>query len=72
VLEAHVVTLHREQAQFGPDYRDHGVLSCWEDGSRRTRDTVTRRFRRLAWAAGLPVSICIDPVLGQADSKCGK
>ena len=32
VLKAHVETLDQERREFGPDYHDHGVLFCWEDG----------------------------------------
>jgi integrase len=40
--------------EFGPDYQDHGVLFCWENGKPPHPDTITRRFKRLAAAAGLP------------------
>jgi integrase len=53
VLKAHVATLDRERTEFGPDYQDHGVLFCWEDGRPPHPDTITRRFKRLAAAAGL-------------------
>jgi integrase len=46
--------LDQERAEFGPDYRDHGVLFCWENGKPPHPDTITRRFKRLAVAAGLP------------------
>ena len=54
VLKAHVALLDRERAEFGPDYQDHGVLFCWENGKPPHPDTITRRFKRLAAAAGLP------------------
>ncbi|MGZ5997618.1 MAG: tyrosine-type recombinase/integrase [Isosphaeraceae bacterium] len=54
VLKAHVEELDRERRNFGPDYRDHGVLFCWEDGRPPHPDTITRRFKKLAAAAGLP------------------
>jgi integrase len=54
VLKAHVTALDRECAEFGPDYQDHGVLFCWENGKPPHPDTITRRFKRLAAAAGLP------------------
>ena len=54
VLKAHVALLDRERAEFGPDYQDHGVLFCWENGKPPHPDTITRKFKRLAAAAGLP------------------
>jgi integrase len=54
VLKAHVEQLDRERREFGPDYQDHGVLFCREDGRPRIPDTITRRFKKLAAAAGLP------------------
>jgi integrase len=53
-LRAHVEVLDRERAEFGPDYQDHGVLFCWEDGMPPHPDTITRRFKKLARSAGLP------------------
>jgi hypothetical protein len=41
-------------ATFGPEYQDHGVLFCWPDGRPPHPDTITRRFKKLAAAAGLP------------------
>lgn len=32
VLKAHVEMLDQERKDFGPDYQDHGVLFCWENG----------------------------------------
>ena len=54
VLKAHVEMLDRERKDLGPDYRDHGVLFCWPDGRPPHPDTITRRFKQLAAAAGLP------------------
>jgi integrase len=54
VLKAHVETLDQERREVGPDYQDHGVLFCWEDGRPPHPDTITRRFKKLAAAAGLP------------------
>ena len=54
VLKAHVERLDQESRDFVPDYRDHGVLFCWPDGRPPHPDTITRRFRQLAAAAGLP------------------
>jgi integrase len=46
--------LDTERRWFGPDYHDHGVLFCWENGTPPHPDTITRRFKRLAEAEGLP------------------
>jgi integrase len=54
VLRAHAELLGQERREFGPDYQDHGVLFCWEKGKPPHSDTITRRFKRLAAAAGLP------------------
>ena len=54
VLGAHVQVLDEERAEFGPDYEDHGLLFCWEDGTPPHPDTITRRFYKLSAAAGLP------------------
>jgi integrase len=54
VLKAHVDMLDQERKEFGPDYHDHGVLFCWENGKPPHPDTITRRFKRLAKAADLP------------------
>jgi hypothetical protein len=53
-LRAHVAMLDGERKEFGPDYEDHGVLFCWENGRPLHPDTITRRFKRLAAAAGIP------------------
>jgi len=53
VLKAHVEQLGQERRDFGPEYRDHGVLFCWPDGRPPHPDTITRRFKWLAAAAGL-------------------
>ena len=54
VLKAHVDLLDQERKDFGPDYQDHGVLFCWENGKPPHPDTITRRFKRLAKQADLP------------------
>ena len=54
VLRAHAELLGQERREFGPDYQDHGVLFCWENGKPPHPDTITRRFKRLAAVAGLP------------------
>jgi len=53
-VKEHVAMLDRERAEFGPDYQNHGVLFCWENGEPPHPDTITPRFKRLAPAAGLP------------------
>ena len=53
-LKVHVEKLDQERRELGPDYHDHGVLFCWEDGRPPHPDTITRRFKQLAAAAGLP------------------
>ena len=46
--------LSRERAEFGSAYVGSGLLFCWEDGRPVHPDTITRRFKKLAAAAGLP------------------
>ena len=46
--------LDQERKDFGPDYHDHGVLFCWENGKPPHPDTITRRFKKLARQADLP------------------
>ena len=54
VLAIHLAMLDRERAEFGPDYRDLGLLLCWEDGRPPHPDTITRRFKKPSSDAGLP------------------
>jgi len=54
VFTAHVEMLDQERKEFGPDYQDHGFLFCWENGTPPHPDTITRRFKKLSAAAGLP------------------
>jgi hypothetical protein len=54
VLKAHVEQFDQERRDFGAEYHDHGVLFCWPDGRPPHPDTITRRFKKLAAAAGLP------------------
>jgi integrase len=54
VLRAHVDMLDQERKDFGPDYHDDRWLFCWENGKPPHPDTITRRFKRLSAAAGLP------------------
>ena len=57
-LAAHAEMLDRERAEFGPDYQDYRLLFCWENGKPPHPDTITKRFKRLSAAAGLPTSTC--------------
>lgn len=43
-----------ERLFFGPGYRDHGLVWCWDDGRPLGPDWLTKRFRQLAADAGLP------------------
>ncbi len=54
VLKMHVEKLDQVRREFGPDYHDDVVLSSWEDSRPPHPDPITRRFKRLAAAAGLP------------------
>jgi hypothetical protein len=40
-LKAHVEKLDHERRELGPDYQDHGVLFCWQDGRPPHPDTIT-------------------------------
>ena len=53
-LMVHLERLDQERRDFGPGYHDHGVLFFWEDGRPPHPDTITRRFKRLSAAEGLP------------------
>ncbi len=53
-LKMHVEKLDQERREPGPDYHDHGVLFCWQNSTPPHPDTITRRFKQLAAAAGLP------------------
>ena len=44
----------KEKLAFGAAYEDDDLIFCWEDGTRYGPDYVTRRFRELTRAAGLP------------------
>jgi integrase len=54
VLKVHVEMIDQERRDFGLDYDDRGVLFCWENGKPPHPDTITRRFKKLSRAAGLP------------------
>jgi len=40
--------------RFGPDWQDNDLIFCREDGTPYRPDSVTRRFKTLSKAAGLP------------------
>jgi len=46
VLKSHLETLDRERGEFEPDYQDHGLLFCWENGRPPHPDTIRRRFKK--------------------------
>jgi integrase len=54
VLTVHIEMLDRERAEFGPDYRELGLLFCWENGLPPHPDTITRRFKKISRDADLP------------------
>src|SRR5262249_13940762 len=51
---AHLARIDVERREFGPDYEDHGLLFCWENGKPPHPDTITRRFHKLSESADLP------------------
>jgi integrase len=53
-LRMHVTRIDAERHEFGPDYEDHDLLFCWENGKPPHPDTITRRFHKLSESAGLP------------------
>jgi integrase len=54
-LRAWRTTLKRERLRWGTAYVDGDLVFCREDGSAVPPDYVTRRFREIAKAAGVPV-----------------
>src|SRR5262249_10490088 len=54
VLKAHLARIDVERREFGPDYEDHGLQFCWENGKPPHPDTITRRFHKLSESADLP------------------
>lgn len=58
VLKAHVEQLDQERRELGPDYQDHGVLFCWEDGRPPHPDTITDGSRGSPPRRAFPRSIC--------------
>lgn len=55
LVPAHLRMLKRERLAAGEAYQDHGLFFCQEDGTPLRPDSVSKYFRRLAAAAGLPV-----------------
>jgi integrase len=43
-----------ERDAFGPDYDDHGLLFCWQNGRPLHPDTITEQFNRIVDRAGVP------------------
>lgn len=54
LLKEHRDSQHRERWEWGEAYQDNGLIFCAEDGSVLSPDAVSRAFRALATAAGLP------------------
>ena len=59
VLTVHVEMLDRERKEFGPDYRDHGLLFCWENGVPRTRTPLSGGSSGSPQRLGCPRSTCM-------------
>jgi hypothetical protein len=57
-LSKRVEILDQERRELGPDYQDHGVLFCWEDGRPPHPDTITRRFKSSPRRLGCQTSTC--------------
>jgi integrase len=54
LLRRHRTAQKRERLAWGAAYEDHDLMFCREDGTPYPPDYVSRRFRELAVAAGLP------------------
>ena len=54
VLDAHRKRQVTERLALGPAYQDNGLVFCREDGTPMHPDNVSKTFKRLAKAAGLP------------------
>ncbi|MGH8964666.1 MAG: tyrosine-type recombinase/integrase, partial [Actinomycetes bacterium] len=55
LVPAHLTMLKRERLAAGEAYQDHGLFFCREDGTPLSPDSVSKYFKRLAAAAGVPV-----------------
>ena len=62
-LKAHVEMLDRERKDHGPDYRDHGVLFCWEDGTMHSLPGSRLRRPPLQPSEFVPPA-CFDSIAG--------
>jgi hypothetical protein len=58
-LAAHVEMLDQENRESGPEYEDHGVLFCRENGKPPHPDAVTQRLKKLSSAAGLQQALTV-------------
>lgn len=54
-LRSHQVAQGAERLAWGPGYNGSPLVFTWEDGRPLHPDVITRTFKRLATAAGLPV-----------------
>jgi len=55
LLREHRKAQLRDRMQCGPAWQDHDLVFCQPDGRPWNPDHVSRRFRRLAAEAGVPV-----------------
>lgn len=55
LIPAHLTMLKRERLAAGEAYQDHGLMFCREDGTPLSPDSVSKYFKKLAAAAGVPV-----------------
>lgn len=55
LVPAHLTMLKREKLAAGEAYQDLGLMFCREDGTPLSPDSVSKYFKRLAAAAGVPV-----------------
>jgi integrase len=53
VVEGHRLTVLEDRALFGPDYQDHGLVVCWDDGRPVSGDVWSSWFRRHTRRLGL-------------------
>lgn len=54
LIPAHLKMLKRERLAAGEAYQDNGLVFCREDGTPLSPDSVSKYFKKLAAAAGLP------------------